>query len=157
MPIPAGARLAAVALLIGLVSGCGGAGPGGGASTPPRSTTSASTASTASSPNIDQSFTLKAPIVPGDEPVLLTHRGFGPEAGVKPIKVDGSYTVYAACQGGSEVTFVSKGTKSETKAICSGYTSRLRFLTLSRTESWAVKADKGQEWVFTIVDAVEPK
>ena len=149
---PAGARPVAVTLmiaLVALVSGCGGAGAGGEASTGPGFTSSAL--------RDDQGFTLAPPPVPEGEPVLLTSHGFGAHPASDPTKVDGSYTIYAACQGGSEVTVVSTATRSETRVACSGYTSRLRYLTASTTESWEVKAAKDQEWVLRMVDAPKPE
>jgi hypothetical protein len=149
MRTPAGALPVVVALMIGLLSGCNETGAGGGASTGTGPKSSASTD--------DRSFTLEPSPVPDGEQLLLTRHGFGPEVASRPIKVDGSYSIYVACRGGSEVTVVSRVAKSETKVICSGYPSRLRYLTESTTELWEVKADKEQEWVFRMVDAVEPK
>jgi len=133
--------------MVGLLSGCNEA--GARASTGSGPTTSASTH--------DRAFTLEPPPVPDGESLILRRHGFGPDVASKPVKVDGSYSIYVACQGGSEVTVVSRVAKTETTVVCSGYPSRLRYLTESTTELWEVKADKEQEWVFTMVDAVEPK
>ena len=148
MRCPAGVLPVAVALMVGLITGCSTGGAPGDAAK--------GSGQVSSAPANARTFTLSDPPVPDGEPVLLTRHGFGSEVAAKPINVDGSYSIYAACHGGSEITVVSKATKAETKVVCSGYTSRFRYLTQLRTESWEIKADKDQELVFRMVDAVQP-
>ncbi|MGO4597476.1 hypothetical protein [Terrabacter sp. 2RAF25] len=96
--------------------------------------------------------TVAPPAAAPGEAVITKAAGQGSSRGAD-VTTDGSYTAYLVCHGGTEVTVVSTATESRTAIPCTGYVSRMRFLTEKHGDSLTVRADAGQEWALTVADS----
>lgn len=129
-----------VAACAALLTGCA-----GGSS--PTSATAPST------PAAQAARSLTPPEAPAGAAVLASLTGQGGSRGAHDVTTDGSYAAYLVCSGGQEVVVVSAASKTDTPVPCTGYVSRLRYLTDGHAESLTVRAGSGQTWALTVADA----
>ncbi|GGM88549.1 hypothetical protein GCM10009721_12030 [Terrabacter tumescens] len=137
-----------VATCAALLTGCA-----GGSS--PTSATAPSTPATQAGiqAGISAGISVTPPAAPAGESVIASLTGQGSSRSARDITTDGSYTAYLVCRGGEEVVVVSTASKSDTPVPCTGYASRLRYLTDGHADSLTVQAASGQAWALTVVDA----
>ena len=95
---------------------------------------------------------LASPEVPGDATVLQARTGQGASRPAD-LAQDGSYAFFATCAGGDRVIVTTRaGGQAQTEVPCTGFTSRMRFVTAESVESWSIAADAGQRWSIVWTD-----
>lgn len=145
--------LLAACVLLPVLAGC--AAPDAPPPAPTGTQAPAGTPAPSSGGGTPEAPPLDPPEGAADETVLATATGRGSAVGASGLDTDGSYTLYAVCHGGGELSVTSSRTESVTPVPCSGHVSRLQFLADAGPDDLGVVAEPGQQWAITVTDSRE--